>query len=597
MFSLNIGESGDNGTKNIIINVCLKSDLYNEIIGLTGEEKSLIVEIGLNAFLSIKHNSMIGLNEDEKTTLKNEITEMVSLKYKDELKNYKIVNECLSMEWKNRFEKQQEELKLLNTEMMEVRLNSLKEINDYKTNYEYEINNRIQKIKEEESIKMSGEQMEKTLFYKNEINNFTNQLKKEREYIEKLQALRENDKDTEKIRIQEEVAKQTENYNNYIEIIKKTLTDKETELETLKTIRDTQLAKEKEMVEKELQQRMALYDTIVINLKEQLNNQITESALLKTEIKGLRENQDKTYNDTQKLIEELNYTIEKKSSKNIGIDGENFLIDLLWKTFKFYPDFNLTNTSTKGHQGDIHLTFSNFNVIIDCKKYSNTVTTINVKKFKSDMYNNTKNINIGWLLSLDTATANHIKHDFMVDELDLQSGFCICYVNHLMSQANPEEFLKQIWYNCSILHEHILKNKKDDEIKMISFEKYKEKVKTSAVKMEEITKNNVLLVRQLDENLKNSLTLVKEILTTDINNIRDNEFNFVKSWFYNVVAVVEGKMVKTDQLYGKFKEQNMEQNIPYDNFRIILESFIDEKWIKRQKTAGSPWKLMNFEFL
>ena len=138
---------------------------------------------------------------------------------------------------------------------------------------------------------------------------------------------------------------------------------------------------------KKIEERMnKMYETQMEQLKKQLETvkqqlSIYESEnteFVHVEVNKAREKydlllQEKDYQNqlSREAVEKLQDTFTKlvsKSTSQKGSDGEKQFYDYA-NTFKDFKDFEIVDKHTQGGEGDFHLHFEEFNVLVDAKNY------------------------------------------------------------------------------------------------------------------------------------------------------------------------------------------------------------------------------------
>ena len=63
--------------------------------------------------------------------------------------------------------------------------------------------------------------------------------------------------------------------------------------------------------------------------------------------------------------------------------------------------FKIENKAKQSHKGDFHLFFKDFNVLVDSKNYTTSISKKEIVKIESDL-NTNSNMNFAWLVSLNS---------------------------------------------------------------------------------------------------------------------------------------------------------------------------------------------------
>ena len=145
---------------------------------------------------------------------------------------------------------------------------------------------------------------------------------------------------------------------------------------------------------------------------------------------------------------------KQKSMYEIGGIGENIFHTLAMESFRFFPEFNIINVSGEPNKGDFHLFFKDFNVLADSKNWESMVENCEREKLHRDLLCN--DMMFGWMVSLKSNTRKFDDYPITVEWL--RPDKCIIYLNSVMKQTNPVEFLRLAWNFCNIMHQMHKKN-------------------------------------------------------------------------------------------------------------------------------------------
>lgn len=496
--------------------------------GFSLEENGLMLEIGSTAVLAMK-KEMFGMKEEDKERIKEE--------FKKEIGELTMKNMILKTEYLEQYERQKEEIERKNQDIQNTRI----EIEKEKLNCRLELQEQI-KQKEEEFHKLKIEVEKEKLAIHQEME------RKMREEIER----RKGD-------IEKEVIQSLDKKLQYNELIQNEYKEKSVKLEKQLSVKEEECQKMKRELE---------------DLREK-------------EIQHNREEREKT----TKMMKELTEKLEKKNVVKQGLDGEKEFYNLALTTFRDFKDFEIKNTSKTPCMGDFHLVFEHFVVMVDCKKYSNGVSSVNREKLKRDITSN-KHIKIAWMVSLDSSNDKYGKYPFMIDNIDIQNGYCICYVNSLLLQPNPEELLKMVWYTSELLYLNVLGQENNDEL--TGLKNKQKQMMEIAKQLSEITKNQLASISQFEENCQKTNVLIKQLLTAEITKFRTNDFEYVKEWWNKTAEKKIGNTLKSSHIHSVFKTQNPEYRITEDAFKLILQSVIEPENIVKQKMPSSPLKINGY---
>lgn len=173
-------------------------------------------------------------------------------------------------------------------------------------------------------------------------------------------------------------------------------------------------------------QASSIVETIKEDLEEDIMSHLEESRkAYKKYIKGGNEEMAKSLDEYSKqlntnidkvngLLQLTNSTMTEllaKNSKTIakGNVGEKLVENVIDNHFK---DMVCQDTSSTAHSGDLILCCNDLKIMVECKKYMNTVPTKEVKKFHEDLY--TQKIHYGIMVSLDSKIANKKQFDMEI---------------------------------------------------------------------------------------------------------------------------------------------------------------------------------------
>ena len=227
------------------------------------------------------------------------------------------------------------------------------------------------------------------------------------------------------------------------EVYKKIENDFKKEIESLdmeiKIERDTSLKMQEKITQ--------MYETQIEQLNKKLDNAMVQlntyekdmSASLQEAVNKAKENYDLLLKEKDKqnqLNREafdratnlINKTINK-SSISIGDDGEQ-IFENLADTFKDYVDFKIENKAKQSHKGDFHLFFKDFNILVDSKNYTSSISKKEIQKIESDL-NTNYNMDFAWLVSLNTNICEYNKYPITPKWITTNDGKvkCILMIN------------------------------------------------------------------------------------------------------------------------------------------------------------------------
>lgn len=326
------------------------------------------------------------------------------------------------------------------------------------------------------------------------------------------------------------------------------------------------------------------------------NNQIND------EINRLRDKYDTIYHEKEKQVdkisnayEKLLLTITSKSTSSKGTDGEK-LFETYASTFIDFKGFKLIDKHTQGGEGDFHIQFDEFNVLVDAKNYKKKVPIEQREKIKNDLIKN-EHINFGWLVSLNTSIDKYDRSPIMYEWIN--SSQCLVYVNNLNSFEDPSKILRIIWFTCKELFKLI----KDENITIDKeFIKIQDKHFTVLDKIKCLRKN----VREINtsinttKNLMQSLDIqLRDILDSETTAIVESSFTAFDDWWENNIIQTNDNSIKisTTDLWLKFKHDNKsiikEFDLNPDKFKQYIKSKIPLSSIMlKNKNANSAFDII-----
>jgi vacuolar-type H+-ATPase subunit H len=218
---------------------------------------------------------------------------------------------------------------------------------------------------------------------------------------------------------------------------------------------------------------------------------------------------------------------KQRSMLEIGDEGESIYHDLAMESFRFFEKFDIVNVASEAAKGDFHMFFQDFNVLVDVKNWDNMVTNGERDKLQRDLLAN-NNMMFGWMVSLKT---NIRKFDnFPISVEWVRHDKCILYINSLMKQRDPIEFLRLAWNFCSMMYHLNAKNAASEEVKEEELTSIYSHIKqlegifgeeTSLIQgmvksMDELNKNAADIGQNIDR-LKTNNKMVKDFIRDHLN--------------------------------------------------------------------------------
>lgn len=310
-------------------------------------------------------------------------------------------------------------------------------------------------------------------------------------------------------------------------------------------------------------------------LNKQLNGYESENKdFVRLEVEKTKEKCDFLLEQKDKQIDKLTDTYEKliveknKSVNKKGVEGEKKFKDYA-ETFKDFKGFEIIDKHTQGGEGDFHLHFDEFDILVDAKNYKSCVPGREREKIKNDLIKN-EHINFAWLVSLNTSIDKFDKAPIMVEWIT--SDKCILHINNLTNFEDPKKILRIAWFYCNELIRFIsytnensdlseLKDVRDRQFKMV------DKIKNSRKNIREINTTITIFKKQVDM-LDYEL---KEMIEFQSDNIVESNYTIFDEWWTNNIEVSkEDCQIISTELWLKFKQDNKEL---IKEFELTTEKF------------------------
>ena len=342
------------------------------------------------------------------------------------------------------------------------------------------------------------------------------------------------------------------------------------------------IAMEKKSSQQMQQNLVHMYEMQVKDLWKRLELAIAQTKKYENEHKmsvieevdKAKEKYDVMFREKEKQVERLTEAYEKmlvqqKSSKSTsykGSEGEKQFEDYA-QTFIDFKGFQMADKHTQGGEGDFHLHFEEFDVLVDAKNYKKKVPIDQREKIKKDLQKN-EHIHFGWLVSLNTSIDKFDRAPIMYEWVNTNQ--CLVYINNLLSFEDPAKILRIVWFTCKELHKIVADNNFDEEeLVKLREQRYMimDKLKALRKHIREVnTSMNATrnLVQLMDDQLK-------EILDTETTSIVDSCFSvFDEWWAANILTTTESTLVLSTDIWFKFRQDNKDL---IKQFEITPEKF------------------------
>jgi hypothetical protein len=363
------------------------------------------------------------------------------------------------------------------------------------------------------------------------------------------------------------------------------------------------------MVEKELRAKMeerisAMYDTQVSQMKKQIELLSTQIKTYELESKDMvKKEVDKAKEKYDLLLQEkdrqnqLNREVfdkaiqlTHKSTSHKGSDGEKTFSEYA-ETFQDFKGFEIIDKHTQGGQGDFHLHFEEFDVLVDAKNYKKKVPVDQREKIKKDLLKN-DHLHFAWLVSLNTCIEKYDKSPIMYEWVNTRQ--CIVHINNLSSFEDPKKILRIVWFTCKELYRFI-----DD----VNFDETElTELRENNFKMMDKVRNIRKTIREINTSMNATRNLIqvmddelRGILEAETNEIVASNFSLFDDWWeLNLEVSNDESLVASTDLWTRFKQENKllisEMNITGDKFKQYIKTKVPlSSIILRNKNANSAF--------
>ena len=355
----------------------------------------------------------------------------------------------------------------------------------------------------------------------------------------------------------------------------------------------------KNMYENMLEKMRSQIETMSVQIK---SYELQNKDLIKVEVDKARERYDLVLNEKDKQINRLSETYEKliiqshKSTSHKGSDGEKTFSDYA-ETFIDFKGFNIIDKHTQGGEGDFHLHFEEFDILVDAKNYKKKVPIDQREKIKKDLQKN-EHLHFAWLVSLNTSIDKFDKSPIMYDWINTTQ--CIVYINNLSSFEDPKKILRIVWFTCKELYK-LIEDVDQDENDTTE-------LKEKNFKLIDKIKNVRKTIREINTSMNTTRNLI-QVMDDDLRCLLENETNEIVSsnfslfddwWNENVIVTNDDSLVVSTDLWFRFKQENKliinEMNISGDKFKQYIKSKVPSSCIiLRNKNANSAFDIKGLQ--
>jgi hypothetical protein len=365
-----------------------------------------------------------------------------------------------------------------------------------------------------------------------------------------------------------------------------------------------------------------MYESQIEQLNKRLENAMIQIKTYETDIStSLQEEVNKVKQKCDLMLEEkdrqnqLNREVfdkavklldksGNKSSISLGDSGEQ-IFENLADTFKDFTDFKIENKAKQSHKGDFHLFFKDFNILVDSKNYTSSVSKKEIQKIESDL-NTNGNMNFAWLVSLNTNICDHNKFPITPKWITTDEGKvkCVLMINNLLDNKEPRNILRQAWQICDDFYKLTKKVKiEDGEVekyreKNLIYKKYINNLQEKAYDLRRSMNTSLNVLKNMDNDLIEILSNVSDEIVNEKLNILEK----VKEWWNNRIEYTDNnddKIISTE-IWNKFKKENKEyvgeNNLSIEQFKDIMTSHMVKSSNYIEKTKKGAIELIGFKW-
>jgi len=339
------------------------------------------------------------------------------------------------------------------------------------------------------------------------------------------------------------------------------------------------------LVERELSKKMEeniskMYEGQIDKLKKQMesmsihlksydsqNMDIINKEVAKTREKYdmLLEEKDKQ-NQLNREIFEKSIQITTMSNSHKGKKGELKFCDIA-ETFKDFNQFQIQDKHTQSGEGDFHLHFEDFDVLVDAKNYKDKVDKRQRDKIKNDLLKN-EHISFAWLVSLNTNIYQFDKVPIMYEWINTKQ--CIIYVNNLLSFEDPEKIIRIAWLFSKQIYK-LIEIKIEDEDELTELKEKHFKITDKLKKLKTIIREINTTINNLKTQVSNVDFEIKDLLEMETNNIVETNFSLFDGWWVtNIEQTNDETLIASTEIWFKFKNDNKEIIKEFD---ITIDKF------------------------
>ena len=308
--------------------------------------------------------------------------------------------------------------------------------------------------------------------------------------------------------------------------------------------------------------------------------------------------QNKLNRESVEKLQDCVTKITNKSTSTKGSDGEKQFSNYA-ETFIDFKGFELIDKHTQSGSGDFHMTFDEFDVLVDAKNYKKKVPVEQRDKIKNDLLKN-DHLPFAWLVSLNTSIDKWDKSPIMYEWINTRQ--CIVYINNLTSFEDPSKILRIVWFNCKELFKFTQDVAQDDtELSDLKESKFKimDKVKNIR-KTIRATNTSLNTTRNLIQLMDDDLREIIESETQDL--VVSNISLFDDWWESNIESTNDESTILSTDLWHRFKQDNnsviKEMDLTNDKFKQFIKSKVSVfNLVLRNKGSKSAFDVKNIKFV
>jgi hypothetical protein len=401
-------------------------------------------------------------------------------------------------------------------------------------------------------------------------------------------------------KIENDFKKEIESLDNEIEVEKQTSLKMQ---EKISQIYEAQIEQLNKKLENAMVQIKTYEKDVSASLQEEVNKVKVKYDLLLEEKDRQNQLNREAFDKAMKLLDKTN----NKTSISLGDSGEQ-IFENLADTFKDFPDFKIENKAKQSHKGDFHLFFKDFNILVDSKNYTSSISKKEIQKIESDL-NTNYNMDFAWLVSLNTNICEYNKYPITPKWITTNDGKvkCILMINNLLDNKDPRNILRQAFQMCEDFYKLTRKvDKEDCELEKIReniliYKKQINNLQERAYDLRRSMNTSLNILKNMDGDLLEMLSNMSD----EIVNEKFSTLEKIKEWWNTNVEYTDNnddKIISTE-LWNKFKKENKEyvgeNNLNIENFKDTITGNIvkSSNYIEKTKKGaiefiGFKWKVV-----